>query len=127
MKKIGFITKNRILAQSLSYFIKNSPDLPFDVALLLNPSQVALDAEVMNIDIAVVEISAETERETMPVITLCEELRRAVPACRILLLVPKDDRSGRDTAITAVDMSAADDYIFLDESLDYLFTKLLSL
>ncbi len=127
MKRIGFITRNRVLAQSLSAFIKNNPDLPFEAVILQNISQTVLDAEVMKIDIAVVEMTAGSAKETEAISSLCQALRNAVPHCRILILAPPDNPAGRDAAISATRLDCADDYIFFDSTIDYLFTKLLSL
>ena len=127
MKRIGFITRNRVLAQSLSAFIKNNPELPFEAVILQNISQAVLDAEVMKIDIAVVEMAAGTAKEAAAISSLCEALRNAVPNCRILILTPPDNQAGRDAAISATRLGCADDYIFFDSTIDYLFTKLLSL
>jgi len=124
MKKIGFVTRNKVLAQSLSALIKNTPGLGFDPYVLLNHQQAALDAEVLKIDVAVVEMTAGTQDETEMILFLCEQLRGAAPACRILLLVPQDNKEGRGTAMTVIKRKLADDYVFFDVSLSYLLAKL---
>ena len=125
MKKIGFITKNKVFAQSLAALIKSNPDLPFEPFAFHNLRQAAMDVEILNIDVAVVEMIAGTTKETRMILSLCEELRQAAPGCQILLLVPQDNKEGRDMAMTAVNSKTVDDYVFLDTSLDYLFAKLL--
>ena len=119
MKKIGFITTNKVLAQSLADTIKNHPDWGFEPFLLLNPRQAALDAEVLKIDTAVVDAADSNETKRV-----CETLRQAVPGCRLLLLVPQDGKTGRKMAIQSIRSKAADDFVFYDASLDYLFAKL---
>ena len=123
MKRIGFITTNKVLAQSLAAAVKNNPALGFEPFLLLDPRQAALDAELLRIDAALVDVGAvagDTE-------AFCEALRRAAPGCRLLLLVPQGGATGRGTAIRAVKSRAADDFVFCDTSLDYLFAKLASM
>ena len=115
MKKIGFVTTNRVLAQSLAAVINSRPDWEFDPYLLLDPQQAALDAKVLGIDAAVVDMAGEGN---------CEALRRAVPGCWLLLLVPQGDQAGREAALRAIDSKAADDFVFCDTSLDYLVAKL---
>ena len=127
MKRIGFITKNKVLAQSLATLIKNNPDLEFEPFIMLNFRQAALDAELLKIDVAVVEMIAGSKKEFGITLSLCEELRQAVPECTVLLLIPQDDKEGRDMAMTATERKAIDDYMFLDSSLDYLLAKLLAL
>jgi len=126
VKKIGLITKNKVLAQSLSLLIKNNLDLPFEPYILLSPGQAAVDAEIFGIDIAVIEMNAEASEEA-EVTSLYKELRKTNPDRQILLLVPQDSKCSRDIAMTAVNSKAVDDYVFLDTSLDYLLAKLLAL
>ena len=127
MKKIGFITKNRVLAQSLATLIKNNPDLPFEPYTFHNLEQAAIDAEIFQIDAAVIEMTTETSEETGATSKLCTNLRKTSPDCQILLLVPQDSKSNRDEAMKAVNTKAVDDFVFLDTSLDYLLAKLLAL
>lgn len=124
MKKIGFITTNKVLAQSLAAAVRNSPALEFEPFLLLNPGQASLDAEVLKIDIAVVDVMDGASKEIETAGSLCEKLRGAVPGCRLLLLVSQDDRTGRKMAIRAMKSKTADDFVFYDTTLEYLFAKL---
>ena len=127
MKKIGFITNNKIFAQSLVASIAKLPDMEFELYLLLNIHQAVLDAEVLSIDVAVVDMVAELSEHTLEVEQICENLRHAVPGCRILLLVPQDDTHSRGAALRAVKNKIADDYVFNDLSLAYLLAKLSAL
>ena len=127
MKKIGFITKNKVFAQSLSTQIKNNPDLGFEPFLLHDPHQAILDAEVLNIDIAVVEMITGDQTDNEAVLSLCEGLRQVVPDCRLLLFVSQDDNASRKAAIKAMKRKIIDDFVFYDESLQYLLAKLGSL
>jgi len=115
MKKIGFVTTNKVMAQSLAATVRSNPDLGIELFLLLNPKQAALDAEVLELDAAVVDVS-DTALEGS-----CDMLRQAVPGCRLLLLVPK---TGHGMAIKAMKTHAAADFVFYDTSLEYLFAKL---
>ena len=56
MKKVALITTNKILAQSLSVVAKSMPDLNFELLLLLNSQQALLDAEVFEIDVALIDV-----------------------------------------------------------------------
>ena len=127
MKKIGFISKNKILVQSLAALITKLPDLGFETYLLLSIHQAVLDAQVLGIDVAVVDMIAELPEKSHDVLQICENLRQAVPNSRILLLVPQDIKDMREAALMAVKSGDADDYVFYDSSLDYLLAKLLVL
>ena len=127
MKRIGFITKNRVLAQSLATLIKNNLDLPFEPYVFQKFEQAAIDVEVFEIDVAVVETIAEDPEGSGAITSLCSELRKTSPNCQILLLVNQENRNSRDEAMKAINEKSADDYIFLDTSLDYLMAKLLTL
>ena len=123
MKKIGFATTNKVFAQSLATSVEKNPALGFVPYLLLNPNQAAIDAEALGIDVAVVDvISGITDAEQ--ILSFCRKLRQTVPGCRLMLLVSQNDKAGCELAIKATKNSNADDYIFYDASLQYLFAKL---
>lgn len=124
MKKIGFITTNKVFAQSLAAAVANNPDLEFAPFLLLSPRQAALDAEVLQIDIAVVDVVDGAANAAETTLAFCEGLRRAVPGCHLLLLVSQEDRLGRGMAIGAMKRNIVDDFVFYDTTLQYLFAKL---
>ena len=115
MKRIGFITTNKVLAQSLAAAVNSRPDRGIEFFLLLNPGQAALDAQVLRLEAALVDVADAAPEGN------CETLRRAVPGCRLLLLVPGNERR---YAIKAMRSKAADDFVFYDASLDYLLAKL---
>ncbi len=127
MRKIGFITTNKVLAQSLAASMKHNPNLRLEPFLLLNFDQAILDAEVLGIDIAVVDVIDGASKETKTVLAFCNNLRKTVVGCRLLLLVSQDDQKGRQMAIHAVKSNAADDFVFYDTSLEYLFAKVAAL
>ncbi len=102
MKKIGFITTNRVLAQSLAAAIRHYSDLEFEPCLLTNPNQVILDAEVQNIQTAVIDMTRSAYYEPHSVLILCEGLRRALPSVKALLLVPQGDPAAKDMAMLAI-------------------------
>lgn len=124
MKKIGFITRNKMLAQSLAASVKSQPELDFEPFMLLDSQQATLDAEILKIDIAVVDVIDGASDETETALSFCKIIRRAIPSCRLLLLVSQDDKVGRKMAIDAMKTKTADDFVFYDTSLEYLFAKL---
>jgi|LSQX01.1.fsa_nt_gb hypothetical protein len=124
VKRIGFITTNKVLAQSLAASLENHPDLKLEPFLLLNPQQALLDADLAKLDIALLDITDLSTRSNEKTCTLCLKLRQTIPGCRLLLLVSQDNIKGREMAIDAIKNKTADDFVFYDTSLDYLFAKL---
>jgi len=131
MKKIALITRNKIFAQSFEETMKSNPELRFGLFLLLNSEQALLDAEVLEIDIALIDAGLIDvvdkkikENEINP--SFCEMLHAKLPNVHILLLVSQDDKEKRKMAIEAKMKNVIDDFMFYDASLKYLFAKLLS-
>ena len=123
MKNIGFITTNKIFAQSFASTIKIQKYLDFHPFLLLNPKQASLDIVIMKIDIAVVDIV-----EMLPKILI--HFLLFVRNCKLLnqiyvfTFASQDDHVDRRLAMDAVRNGKADDFVYYDTSLDYLFAKL---
>lgn len=124
VKKIGLITNNKILAESLDLAIKSMLHLKFDFFLLLNQKQAILDAEIFEINVALVDVldcKCEDQAET---ISFCKELHYKLPNCKILLLIPQDDIESRKMATKIKKSNIVDDFVFYDSSLKYLLAKL---
>ncbi|MCL2060483.1 MAG: hypothetical protein FWH01_15770 [Oscillospiraceae bacterium] len=127
MQKIGIITINKVLAQSLSIHFNNNPDFGYEPYQLLNPRQAVLDAEVIGIDLAVVDVVDGPLKSAAQLLEFCGQMREKVPGCKMLLLVSQDDKTGQGTAMGAKRRMLIDGYIFSDTSLDYLLAKLSAL
>jgi len=127
MKKIMLVTGHKFFAQSLANIMKTHSDLCSELHLTYDIKQAALDAEVLKADMVIIDISAATDALFGEVISLCGNLRKAAPDCRIILLIPGSDSECRKVAINAVQDSTIDDFIYHDASLDYLFAKIQSI
>ena len=128
MKKIALITTNKILAQSLDSAMKSMSNLEFELFLLLNWKQALIDAEVLEIDVALIDMGLidiigndSGEKET--ILSFCERLQDRLPNCHLLLLVSQDDPTNRKIALEAKKKKMVDDYVFYDASLKYLLAK----
>lgn len=124
MKRIGLITTNRVLAQSLSVALQNKPALNLEPYLLLDSEQVAVDAKVHAIDVAVIDVIEGIYVDAETLLSCCDKLKTEVPGCRILLLVPQEETASRAMAMEAIRRKAAEDFVFYDTSLNYLFAKI---
>lgn len=131
MKKIALITTNKILAQSLDSAMKSMSNLDFQLFLLLNPNQALLDAEVLEIDVALIDMGlidvVGNNEKIETILSLCERLHNNIPNANLLLLVSQDDLANRKIAIEAKKKNTVDDYVFYDASLKYLFAKVQAL
>lgn len=129
MKKIALITTNKILAQSLDAVMKSMPDLEFELILLLNSQQALLDAEILEIDVALIDmglIDVMDNNIEETALSLCERLHNSLPNCHLLLIVPQDDKGKRILATEAKQKKIIEDFVFYDSSLKYLFAKVAS-
>lgn len=130
MKKIALITSNKIFAQSFESAMESISKTDFELILLLNPSQALLDAEILEIDVALIDMSlfdpSNNDAKESGFI-FCKKLNKILPACKLLLLVSQDDLINRKMAIEAKEKKIIDDYVFLDLSLKYLFAKIATL
>ena len=131
MTKIALITTNKILAESLNSAIKSTPNLKFELFLLLNSRQALLDAEILEVDVALIDMSFiyamdYNLSEKKIDLHFYERLKETLPNCHLLLLVSQDDKENRQIAIKAKNNNIVDDYVFYDTSLKYLIAKLKS-
>ena len=129
MKKIALITTNKILAQSLDFAIKHIPSLEFELTLLLNPYQALVDAEILGIDVALIDMGLidlleRDIREKAISLNFCKKLKKILPSCHVLLIVSQDDQANRLIADRAKKEKIVDDYMFYDTSLKYLLAKI---
>ncbi len=122
MKKIALITTNNILAQSLAATIKTTSKVEFDFFLFLNYDQALLDAEIFEIDVALIDVMAFNSKEKP--LSFLLRMHENMPNCRLLLLVSQEDKVSRKIASQAKQMKIIDDFVFYDASLKYLFAKL---
>lgn len=132
MKKIAFISTNKILGESLQSTIEASLSSNIEFMLFLNPKQVILDAKIFEIDVALVDMtySVGQDQDTYQnnqQCLLCEQISLQLPKCHIILLVSQHDEINRKIAVQAKQENKIDDFVFYDSSLKYLVAKLSSI
>lgn len=124
MKKIGLITTNRVLAQSVLAALQQEQCAALELHLLLDTDQVAMDAAIQEIDVAVLDVTGGIYTDYDQLQACCVTLKDVVPGCRILLLVPQQDQISCDMAMRAIRQGMAEEFVFYDTSLRYFFAKL---
>lgn len=127
MKKVALITTNKIFAQSLAAAIEDVEDASFQFFILLDEKQVLIDAEIFEIDIALIDLRDRSTDEKEMLLSFCKSLHERLPVCKIMLLVSQDNPVGREIAIQAKKKEIIEDFIFYDSSLKYLLAKLSAL
>lgn len=132
MKRIAFITTNKILAQSLEATVEAMVTIQFEFFSLFNFHQVLLDVEILEIDVALIDMGlfdAEglSGQDKESLFTLCEKIYKKLPNCRLLLLLSQENQGNRAIASEAKKKQVVDDFVFYDASLKYLLAKLTSL
>ncbi len=127
MKKIAIITKNRILAESLAIAIKVKPNLKFEFFSFLNYHQALLDAEIFDIDIALIDLVGCRVKDKEVLLSFWNKMHSKIPNCHLLLLVSQEDLSCREISTQAKKAGIVEDFVFYDASLKYLIAKLESI
>ncbi len=123
MKKVGFITKNKVLAQSFGAAIGAKTEVDFKLIPIFDFKQASLDAEVLGIDVAVID----GNHEIGTALQLCAQLRAAAPRCKILFMIGQQSRADAEIAVAAKRSGRINDFVFYDSSLDYFVAKLESM
>ena len=124
MKKVALVTTNKILAQSLAAAMQAMADSKFEFFLLLDANQAMLDAEIFEIDVALIDLMDRGTEEKETLLLFCESLHKKLPDIHLLLLVSQEDQPRREIASEAKKKQIVDDFVFYDASLKYLFAKL---
>lgn len=80
-----------------------------------------------NAKAALIEVAESGPYDMVYCLTLCQDLRKQKPECKLLLMCPEKDEKGVKWAIDAKAAKQIDDFVFYDVSNDYLSSKLLSM
>ena len=124
MKNLAFVTRRKMVAQGLEAALTVHTYLKMNLLPLIPPSNALKDASVYQPDIIILDVSGEMEQEDL--FSLCRKIRQQLPCCKALLLVP-DTRSYRELSVQARKKNLIDDFIFYDNSMNYLLAKLAAL
>ena len=125
MKKIMIVSPNKVLAQGLMSTVQNRPGLNFEWLAQLGYSEAAIGVDVYHADVVILDVMDEVVADE--VLELCRTLRKGNSGICLLLLVRQDQSNVRTMAVKAKQAGIADDFVFYDSSLAYLFAKLAAL
>ena len=122
MKNVALITGNKVLSQGLEAALRARGDLEMQLLPPLGYRKAQVGVEAYGAQVAVIDAIERSDESE--VLALCRSLRSTAAGCKILLLVSADTLQARDFAVRAKQQGLADDFVFYDSSLTYLFAKL---
>lgn len=125
MQNILLFMRRKVLSTALSKVAEAEKRMCFFTET--NSDNIIIAAKEYRADIILVEAA---ESGVLPVeesLCLCDEIRRELPDCKILLLCSENNMKDRGLAILAKRKGRIDDFVFYDTSIDYLISKLKSM
>ncbi len=100
-----------------------------DVHLIYEPDYPHADFAIRNCDVkgALIEAAESGPYDTVYCLTLCKQLRKQAPGCKLLLMCPEQDENSIKLVVAAKWEKQIDDFVFYDVTIDYLASKLISI
>ena len=122
MKKIMIVSANKVLAQGLMSAVQARSGLEFEWLPQLSYSEATIGVNVYHANVVILDVMDGAVADH--VLELCKTLRKQSDRICLLLLVRQDQPKVRAMAVDAKQTGIADDFVFYDSSLAYLFAKL---
>jgi len=122
-RKVLLVMQKRLLSDAL--IAQTSNDTRFAFTTEPRYASASLTAEACSPEIVVLEIpesGAWSSAEKCFVV--CDMIRRQLPDCKLVILCSEDDKESCQAAIQARQESRIDDFLFYDNSAQYLLSKL---
>lgn len=125
MPNVMLIGQCRAISQGLMNKLCERSDL----CLLVHTDYPSAIAAVRSnrIEVVVIEVAESGRYDTAYCLTLCRELQATVPGCKLLLMCSEQNEESVGQVIEAKSNRRIDDFVFLDVTMDYLASKIMSL
>jgi len=122
-QSVLLIMHRKMLSDAL--IAQTSSDNRFKLTAEQNYAVAALTARACSPGIAVVEIP-ESGPWNSPekCLEICDLIRQQLPSCKQVLLCSENDTESCRAAIQAKQESRVDDFLYYDNSVNYLYSKL---
>ena len=117
MKKVLFISSNKMLGQGMSAAFQSKPEQEFLWAAQLHYSQAVVGVDIFHADVIILDIVDQEEMEQA--VKICQSIRLDEQSVKILLLVRPEPAAVRKRAVDTKSAGLADDFVFYDSSLTY--------
>lgn len=122
MKRVLFISSNKMLGQGLSAAFQSKSELDFLWSAQLNYPQAVVGIDIFHADVMILDVADQADVEQA--VEICRSIRNNKQNAKILLLVRPEQAIVRKVAVDAKNTGLADDFVFYDSSLTYLLAKL---
>lgn len=122
MKRVLFISSNKMLGQGLSTAIQSKPEFNFLWVAQLNYAQAIVGVNIFHADVVILDVVDQADMEQA--VEICRTIRRDEPYVKSLFLVRPDQALVRRVAVDTKNTGVVDDFVFYDSSLTYLLAKL---
>jgi len=122
-KKVLLVMNRKMLSDAL--IAQSGNDARFELKAEQNYATAALTAESCSPTITVVEIPESGPWNSADkCLAICDVIRRQLPDCKQVILCSENDADSCHAAIQAKRERRVDDFLFYDNSVNYLFSKL---
>lgn len=125
MKKLLFISTNKILGQSLSSVIRSNLENGFEWTTQLNYVQAIVGIDIIRADMVIFDIVDQIDMNHA--VEICRLLRERYAKIKILFLVRPEQDVIRNKSIAAQNTGLINNFVFYDNSMNYLLAKLAAL
>jgi len=122
-RRVLLVMSRKILSDAL--IAQTSYDTRFNFLAEQNYASAALTAEACSPEITVVEIPESGPwKSADKCLAICSVIRKQLPDCKQVILCSENDKESYHAAINAKQENKIDDFLFYDNSIHYLFSKL---
>ena len=124
--KVLLVMRRRILSDALIVKVSNDPE--FTIIAEQNYAIAMLTAEVHSPDISLIEIPESGPwKSAVKCLAVCDAIRKQIPACKQVILCNENDVDSCRAVIRAKQEHRIDDFLFYDNSMNYLLSKIVAL
>ena len=117
------VMHRRMLSDAL--IAQTGSDSRFTLTAERNYANAPLTAEACSPEIALVEIpESGLWKPAEKCLAICDAIRKQIPDCKQVILCSENDKESCHAAIQAKQKRRIDDFLFYENSANYLFCKL---
>ena len=124
-KTVMLVLCRRVIADLLVKAVSNRAGL--DAFGLYDYNNAGTTALARKPNLALVEIPERYGTPALDTLDVCDEIKKASPECKIVLLCPEQDKESVNVCIDVKKRGEIADFLFYDSSVEYLASKLESL
>mgnify|MGYP001159292107 CR=1 FL=1 len=125
MITVMLVMQRKAIVQGLMNRLRNSSD----IRLIYQPDYPHAHVAICryNASVALIEAAESGTYDIAYCLTLCKQLRKYTPGCKLLLMCSEKDELSVKMVIGAKGENQIDDFVFYDVTIEYLASKLISI